>query len=220
VDQCLDTAVRQWQTVVAQPAQPYLGYLSRSTPVMVQESKILRILELVELCLLTGHMMPCKKLFVILLKVQGTAFDKFKTLYNPLIPRLRELLRTKGIDICSSPFADLLQLLIGSYLRDVLGARSCNVNPAIRTIGCGCADCNQVNAFLASSSASQQMFRYPQARRTHVERHLSAVSDLVTFQTVRRGSPHGISVTKRPEIVAVGFSRCTSKNIPKNHWGR
>ena len=208
VDQCLNVAVLQWQTVVAQPAQPYGYHLARSA-VMSQESKILRILELVELCALTGHMTPCKNLFVILLKVQGAAFDKFKTLYSPLIPRLRELLRTKGIDICSSPFADLLQLLAGSYLRDVLGAKSSKVNTAIRKIGCGCADCNQVDAFLTSSSAREQTFRYAQARRTHVERRLSAASDLVTFQTIRRGSPHGVSVTKRPEIVAA--SQWTSR---------
>jgi hypothetical protein len=202
MDQCLNAAVLQWQTVVAQPAQPRYGYYPHSTPGMTQESKILRILELVELSLLTGHMTPCKKLFVMLLKVQGAVVDKFKTLYDPLIPRLRELLRTKGIDICSSPFADLLQLLIGSYLRDVLGAKSCNVNTAIRKIGCGCADCNQVDTFLASSSAAEQTFRYAQARRTHVERQLSAASDLVTYQTIRRGSPYGVLVTKRPEVVA------------------
>ena len=202
VDQCLDAAVLQWQTVVAQPAQSRYGFLAQPTPGMPQESKILRILELVELCALTGHMTPCKNLFIILLKIQGAAFDKFKTLYSPLIPRLRELLRTKGIDISSSPFADLLQLLIGSYLRDVFGAKSSKVNASIRKVGCGCADCNQVDAFLTTSSATEQMFRYPQARRSHVERRLSAASDLVTFQTIRRGSPYGVSVTKRTEIVA------------------
>ena len=87
-------------------------------------------------------------------------------------------------------------------MRDVLGTKSQNTNAAIRKIGCGCVDCNQINGFLASGSSTEQTFRYPQARRTHLERYLSAASDLVTFQTIRSGSPHGIKVTKRPEVVA------------------
>jgi hypothetical protein len=200
-DQCLNTAVLQWQTVVAQPAQPCYGSL-HSTPAMTEESKIQRILELVELSLLTENLMPCKALFVMLLKVPGAPFDRFQTLYDPLIPRLKQLLRAKGTDVCSSPFAELLHLLIGTYLRDILGSKSCNVNTAIRKVGCGCAECNPVDAFLTSSSATEQLFRYVQARRTHVERQLSAASDLVKFETIRRGSPYGVLVTKRPEVVA------------------
>jgi len=166
---------------------------------MRQESRITRTLELTELCILTDHTTPLGTLFVFFLKVQGAAVAKFKSLF---IPRLRELLRTKSIDICSSPFGGLLQLLVGYYLREILGAKSRDVNAGIRKIGCGCADCKQVDTFLASNTAAEQTFRYAQARRTHVERQLSAASDLVTFQTIRRGSPHGVSVTKRPEVVA------------------
>lgn len=196
VDQCLNTSAMQWESVVAQPAA--YPYHRNPSP---QESKITRVLDLVEACLLTSCMAPCKKLFVLLLKIQGATDQKFQTLYNPLIPRLREVLRIKNIDICSSPFADLLQLFVGTYLRDVLGAQPRNIRTKIRKIGCGCGDCNPVDNFM-SSSTSSQLFRYPQVRRTHVERQLSAARDLVYFQTIRSGSPHGIQVIKRPEIVA------------------
>jgi hypothetical protein len=137
----------------------------------------------------------------MILKVSGAASERFKSLYTPLIPRLRDLLRKENVSICSPPFAELLQLLIGNYLHDVLGAKPRKLTAKIRKIGCGCNDCQEVDRFLTSSTTAQQVFRYAQARRLHVERQLSAAPDLVTFQTIRSGNPHGVMVTKRPEIV-------------------
>jgi hypothetical protein len=198
VYQCLNTPVMQWDCVVAQPAA-HAYYDNRSQP---QQSRITRVIDLVEVSHPTGHMAPCKKLFVLLFKIQGPTEQKFQTLYSPLIPPLRGLLRTKNVDLCSSPFSDLLQLFVGTYLRDILGAQPRNIRTKARKIGCGCGDCNAVNNFLSSTTSMQQIFRYAQTRRVHVERHLSAASDLVTFLTIRSGSPHGIQVTKRPKIVA------------------
>jgi hypothetical protein len=196
LQQCLDIAVVQWESLVPKPT----GYRAVSHPTQPSShQKTNRVVELVDLCLLAGHMTPCRKLFALLLKAQGAISEKFKSLYSPLIPRLRELLHAKRTDICSSPFVDLMQLLIASYLRDVLGAKP-RFRAKVRKIGCGCADCNEVNLFLRSS-AVQQTFRYPQARRTHVERHLTAAADLVEFETIRRGSPHRLAVTKRPDVV-------------------
>lgn len=198
LDQCLNTAVFQWEAVVAQPsAYPY-----HRNPSQSQQSKVSRVIDLIEVCLLTGRMAPCKNLFLLLLKVRGDTSQKFETLYSPLVPRMRELLSTKNVDMFSPPFSDLLQLLVGTYLRDVLGASPRNIRTKVRKIGCGCGDCNMVDNFLSSSTSAQQLFRYAQIRRTHVERQLSSASDLVSFQTIRSGSPYGIQVTKRPEIVA------------------
>jgi hypothetical protein len=120
LQQCLDIAVIQWESVVLKPA----GYSTVSHPEQLSSHKrINRAVELVDLCLLTGHLTPCKKLFALFLKVQGAISEKFKSLYEPFIPRLREVLHAKRTSICSSPFVELMRLLIASYLRDVLGAK-------------------------------------------------------------------------------------------------
>jgi hypothetical protein len=184
VQQCLLASVVQWET----------GGLSK-------EDRISRVLQLVEICLMTRCMEPCRKLFVLVLKAPGDASDKFRTLYSPLIPRLRDLLCSKEIDICSSPFSDLLQLLIGSFLRDILGPKPRDVN--MRNIGCGCGDCNLVDIFLNRNTSTKETFRYAKARRLHVEERLNTASDLISYTTIRRGTPHGVLVTKLPEVVTV-----------------
>ena len=199
---CLNAAVRQWDSVVAQPqashSYPYLG----RQPSQPSTSKISRIVQLVDLCLSTGKLKSCGILLVLVVKSQADLSTKFKTLFTPLIPELRQLLTRKAIDISSSPFGDFFRVVIGAYLQHILGAKPRhNRAPKIRKIGCGCGDCRAINNFLLSA-ASQQTFRAPQSRRTHIEGHLRVASDLLTYTTIRSGSPHGLHVTKNQEIVA------------------
>lgn len=146
-------------------------------------------------------MAPCRKLFVILLKIPGTAGEKFESLYGRLIPPLRELLSSKNIDICSPPFIDLFQILVATYLRDVLGSNP-STRPNIRKIGCKCTDCKSVDAFLLKPNLTET-FRYAQKRRTHVESKLKTIADLVTSELIRDKSPHGLVVTKLPDFMAM-----------------
>lgn len=200
IDLCLDAAVKQWDTVVAVP-QPYYG---RHAITPTQQDKIKRIVELVELCILTARMSPCKELFVLLLKSPAGASmaNKFQTLWSPLIPSLQAQLLKSKIEIYSSPFVDLIQLVIGSYLRDVLGSKPRSAHPHIRNIGCGCIDCtNMIESFMTSAQTTQT-HRIVKARRLHIESRLRTAPDLVSFVTVTTGSPHGVNMTKRPNVVA------------------
>lgn len=156
--------------------------------------------DIIEACLLTSCMAPCRKLFVILLKIPGSAGEKFENLYGRLIPPLRELLSSKNIDICSPPFIDLFQILVAMYLRDVLGSKP-STRPNIRKIGCKCADCKSVDAFLLKPNLTET-FRYAQKRRTHVESKLDTITDLVTSEVIRDKNPHGLVVTKLPDFMA------------------
>jgi len=58
----------------------------------VQSSKIERIIELLDLCLLTGRSLHCKGILSSVLKSTGTIESKFTVLYSPLLARLPELL--------------------------------------------------------------------------------------------------------------------------------
>ncbi|KAF8067731.1 hypothetical protein FPV67DRAFT_1153315 [Lyophyllum atratum] len=209
--QLLNILVAQWESVVAEPNLGYhgpnLGYYGRYPPgpqrpqAVTQEPKIKRIIEIIDLCLLTGHVSSCSNLFLRLLKVQDSAADKFQRLYTPLVSRLRDFMRAKGVPLTSSPFSDFLQLIVASYLRDVLGAPGYSPNTYIRKIGCGCKDCASLDSFL-TSTVPQQTFRLVQARRSHLEKRLDTARDLATYTTIRIGSPHGLQVTKVPDVVA------------------
>ncbi|EDR06759.1 uncharacterized protein LACBIDRAFT_328485 [Laccaria bicolor S238N-H82] len=194
IEQCLEAAIPQWEAVVSQPGYPYYGQSQPDT------RKIDRIAELVELCILTSYMGPCAKLFVLVLRCKGDSTSKFQKIYIPLIPRLRELLVKTKSDICTSPFLDLMQLFIATYLRDMLGTKTRNNRSQLRKVGCGCEDCNSLDSFMLLDAA-EHTFRLAQYRRSHLETRLTNARDLCTYVTVRSGTPHQLVVKKHKEIV-------------------
>ncbi|KAJ3889322.1 hypothetical protein GG344DRAFT_78922 [Lentinula edodes] len=199
IERCLFIIVTNWEHGLTDPvrARAY-PYYQAPTAVSPSTSTPSRITELVELCFLARFLDPLTRLWSLLAKAKPlTLQENFQTIYNPLIPQLCQLLMTKNLDISSSPFLELIQVVLGSYLRFVLGARP-NPNALVpaRKLGCGCSDCQVLDNFLMSKSL-EQTFRLVQARRTHLERQLYSGRDLVSFTTIRSGSPHGlVSQTK------------------------
>ena len=202
---CLSAAVKQWNSVVAQPRPlyPYAAYGNIHLP---SQLRITRIAKLVELCITTGHLAPCERLFVLIIKSkeENDLLTKFQKLFCPLIAELKKLLPNRGIDITSPPFGEFFRVLIGSYLQGILGTKGRHIRTAaITRIGCGCPPCVDMDQFMTSASVEYD-FRYKQLQRNHLEQRLnaSAARELVTFRTIRHGSPYGLVVTKKPEVVA------------------
>jgi len=50
---------------------------------------------------------------------------------------------------------------------------------------------------------ASSLFRLPVARKSHVEKRVQKIADLVSYTIVTTGRPH-IQISKSPEIVAVG----------------
>ena len=194
--QCLNAAIRQWDSQSALPAYAFL--VANGT----DNSTISRILQLVGLCITTGDMAACRRLILVIVRSKTDPAIRFQSLYKPLIPQLRQLLEKHHIDLCSSPFGDFMRILIGLHLNAVLGPKPRQSAVKIRKVGCGCYECNHLDTFLLSNTVTAQ---YPlrQDRRTHLERQALRALDLVTFHTVRSGSPHTLVVTKKPEVAAV-----------------
>jgi hypothetical protein len=203
LERCINAVIMQWNSVVAQPRQtyPYSTYGNQPS-----QSRITRLTKLVELCIITGHLVPCDRLFVLVIKnnEDNPLSAKFQKLYNPLIIELKKLLSNHGIDITSAPFGLFFRLLVGSYLQGILGTKGRHIQvPTVRKIGCGCVPCAHLDRFMTSMTA-EYIFRYNQTQRQHLENRLnsSAGRELVTYKTIRSGSPHGLVVTKKPEVVA------------------
>lgn len=199
VQRCLSAAIKQWDSPAGQPRGH--GYYGGIQP-LSSNYKISRITQLAELCLSTKQLEHCEHLLTSVLNSAGSFSTKLTGLYTPLISELRQMLVQKSIDISAYPFSGFLRCIIGTYLEKILGAKAQNARvPNMRKIGCGCRACESVNVFLCST-LNQQTFRLIKKERDHIEQYLRPASDLVTYATVRTGSPQGLAVTKNPEIMA------------------
>jgi hypothetical protein len=117
---CLNAAVRQWDSVAAQSrSYPCYGYNSLE----LSSSKISRIIQLADFCVLTGHLKSGKSLLALVINSQGDLPTKFRTLYTPLISELRQALTRKEVDMSSYPFGEFFRIIIGTYLQHILGGK-------------------------------------------------------------------------------------------------
>ena len=198
LDSCLEAAAAQWGGTT--PTKPvYNSHTKTST--IPPHTGIPLIIDFVKVCITTGRMQPCRILFHRVLKSEGEIKQKFRTLFTPMIKPLRELLNKEGVELTSGPFHDLFHLLIGSYLQNVLGAKPRLIaRTKLRKIGCGCADCGNVDTFLFSTQLAELTLRLVKARRVHVESRLNTASDLLKYQVIH-GSPHRLHITKTAETV-------------------
>jgi len=214
IKECLEFAALQWSDApmpYMAPSHFYYGTQNTNAQAQSYTVKINRIVEIVELAVHSEQMDVCRTLFADILRSPGTSGIKVTTLYSPLIPRLRTLLTKLNQDICSPPFVDLMQVILATYLKDVLGSRGA-FNCLLRKIGCGCVDCQPLDKFMLDPDASTVTFRMAQHRRHHLESRISSATDLCTAQTIRSGSPHGLVVTKRREIVLASSWNARQKN--------
>ncbi|KAG6834600.1 hypothetical protein H0H93_008669, partial [Arthromyces matolae] len=127
IETLLTAAAAQWDSAVTYS----YSYWARA-----ESAKVQRIISIIESCLLTGHMKTCNQLLISIIKIPGTPTQKFETLYTPLVPPLRTLMNSKKIDLCTSPFSQLLQFFVGSYLQGILGTLPPPSQAKLRKIGC------------------------------------------------------------------------------------
>ncbi|TFK65122.1 hypothetical protein BDN72DRAFT_824875 [Pluteus cervinus] len=204
---CLDIATSSWVAEnalanVQPPAPTYNGRFGYYTAAQViQDTKASTAIQLIELCLSLDRATSCLTILDSLSKVGGDSKTKFQVLFKPCIQDLRRILPKYSLSINISPYREFAQHVIGLYLRDILGTKGQFLPSNIRKLGCGCHDCRALDAFLLSSE-SQYRFSRAQNMRTHLESRLRQAPDLVTFSTIRSGSPHTLLIQKKPEVIA------------------
>lgn len=134
----------------------------------------------------------------------------FSTVYTPLIPRLKATVQKHGRRVTEEPFVSFLKTILFTYLSNILGSSKefKSLNRSVKCSPGGCNDCAPVERWVNDLNGSKEYhFKAGQSRRSHLERLLSAHSDLVTMRTVYSGNPHTLVVTKKVEML----ERCTWK---------
>ncbi|TEB31952.1 hypothetical protein FA13DRAFT_1791245 [Coprinellus micaceus] len=170
------------------------GETSPSNPT-APNRKMNRVCEFVDLCLMVGDLAPCVTLFDRILGDSAAKDDRsidetFGVVFVPLIPQLKATLSKHNVPITSHSRPKTPKTIIP-------------VLPT-RTAGCrACTECKQLSAFINNPKASIP-FCASLATRKHVESEIvrAKISDIVTTETVKDGSPHTLLVTKRAEPLA------------------
>ncbi|KAJ3785982.1 hypothetical protein GGU10DRAFT_268129 [Lentinula aff. detonsa] len=200
ITRCLFIIITNWEHGLTAPVQSrYYPYHQSPSDTSLPS----RITELAHLCVCARFLDPLTKLWRMLAKAKPlTVQENFRIIYSPLIPQLRQLLKSQKLDLASPPFLEFIQVVLGSYLRFVLGPRPdpTALMPA-RKLGCGCLDCEELDKFLMSTSLVQTFWRV-QKIRTHLERQMNSGRDIVTYSTIRSGSPHGLVVKRNQQAAA------------------
>ncbi|KAF8844491.1 hypothetical protein BDN67DRAFT_962852 [Paxillus ammoniavirescens] len=195
----LQMAFSQWKSV-------YQQYGSRQSST--------KMIDLISSCLDIGRVDLISDLLSDIAKEgRNSSPNVLTSTILPLLVDLRSNLTRRTINICSPPFVNFFRLAVGLYMRDVLGPKPDMSNVLqLRKVGCGCADCSSLDAFLSSRTTRQHTFRMGQGRRGHLGNLLRQLGNMVTMQTIYSGSPHGLSVTKAADSVIAASWKMKQSN--------
>lgn len=171
----------------------------------------------------TSSLLPCRLLLANVLKDATPVADKFRDIYTPLLTRLKATLPKYGRDLTLNPFKDVVRGLTGLYMDKFMGTKDEPfLHPSIKKVGCGnggnttnagrtgfgvggvgCYECRGVDQWLVNpKGAREYQLRANEPIRRHVESQLGARggSEFLTWTTIRTGSPHTLSITKKDEV--------------------
>lgn len=122
---------------------------------------------------------------------------EFHALWLPFLRCLIPILASNTIPLTTPYCQQLFSALLKAYLDRYVGHKPAKdrslVRPAVR---CRCADCNSLNAFLASRTERVGFFAVNKQRRAHLHQQLDSCKVDCTHETRRSGSPQTLVVTK------------------------
>ncbi|EAU82072.2 hypothetical protein CC1G_09674 [Coprinopsis cinerea okayama7 len=202
IKKCLEEGAPQWTQ--AEPkginGQPYENRQAGA--------QVHRAIKVVEIGLKTKITQPGIAILNEILKgavPSDKTPDQFTWVYAPLIIGLKETLKKFNMDFSTPPFSDLVRYLVRFYLSAVLGGKPATGVINLRKVGCGCQQCQQIDQFIMDSSSARSniQFKAHLSVRSHLESRIARAPDLFTYQTIRYGSPHTLSIDKSPAIVAL-----------------
>ncbi|RXW16751.1 hypothetical protein EST38_g9105 [Candolleomyces aberdarensis] len=167
-----------------------------------------RVCELVELCFTIQGLSLLADVLNAVYRVKkdlGVA-ERVKEVYMPLVPRLVSVLQRNSLNVRVSdePFKSFFKTVFSQYLAHVLGSKAGVPGLPRKDISCGCEHCKVLDTFI-NDMTPETRFKLLVAQRNHLEERLRLgnVADRVTHQTDKRGQPHTLVISKRPEILAL-----------------
>ncbi|KAJ7651872.1 hypothetical protein B0H17DRAFT_1186547 [Mycena rosella] len=161
-----------------------------------------RLSEIIDLCLTTRRLDMCRRvLFITVPRDQSS--DWVADILSPLyVPPLRRVLHEHELEVYHKPFNDFFRAVIGCYLHHVLGAFSGGERKVCGT----CTGCTALDDFLLSPKLTQAHFVGEKAQTNHLQTHLMAAADVVSYYCISDAAVVGgnvLIVSKRESSEAV-----------------
>ncbi|KAF5313896.1 hypothetical protein D9619_013003 [Psilocybe cf. subviscida] len=159
--QCVSAAAPQWEWSIRIDS----AWTWRENELVTTENATTkRICEIVVVCYTIDHLQPCINLFNSLCQYEPDTY---------ITGRLRQIhLRTTLAGLSKpfnvEPFTSFYKNSIFLYLARVLGGKPTMPFLPSNAVGCGCADCTQLDTFLRGSEVVTS-FKATHLRRSHVE---------------------------------------------------
>ncbi|KAJ2934369.1 hypothetical protein H1R20_g2718, partial [Candolleomyces eurysporus] len=197
----LEQVIRECLSIAVQYCSPY-GASSCSSLDWVRE--------MVELCFTVGDIHPCVTLLTNVLRSSAhlKVEDRFKKVYEPLIPTFRDTLRAHGHNVALEPFRSFFQNIISTYLASILGDKRSIISAFERTLKCQCKDCRELERWLNNpTSPVEYHLRAKGPKRSHLEDSIrSCAKDLLSYETMQGPPPYTLVVKKQPKaLTRVGW---------------
>ena len=177
------------------PEADYGRYIAFTFPRREPLQDHIRIIELLDLMVLTRRTKNSDRLITLVSNLQNVPVEKYQKLIMSLTPDLK--VRYRKYSKSDFPILDaFLGALVERWLQDFLGACPKKPEPFTKKLYCGCEDCTKVNRFLQSSAVTET-FWAAQKKRSHMERNIvGSLSEDVVWTTITGRSPYGLQVTK------------------------
>lgn len=205
--------IQQWELTLSTPIEQLSASLGAAQAQTLSSSANMvadRVCELIELCVTIQDLSLIANVINAFYRVKSHlgVVERLKEIYMPIVPRLVAVLQKVNVNlqvrVSDEPFKSFFKTAFSQYLTHVLGSKSAVPRLAPKTIGCGCEHCTVLETFI-NNTTSEARFKLLVAQRNHLEERLRLgnVADRVTYQTDKRGQPHTLVISKRPEFLAV-----------------
>ena len=112
-------------------------------------------------------------------------------------PAVSKKLTDRGIALDAAPYQALSSGIIRHFVDRWVGPEPVNDGNLVRdTVSCGCGDCEDLNAFLASPTRGEGFFSMKESRRKHLYWKLTGGGIDCSTDTERGSVPYTLVVTK------------------------
>jgi hypothetical protein len=161
-----------------------------------------KALDLIVLCLRTGHLNLTEQIFARLLDKSLLTANYIQKFLVPFLPEFRKCLQKENIAITSDPFRSIFKLVVLCWSEKVLGQKpgdqAIAQRASLQTLASHCHDCREVFLFLAQGTSKTRSWeRIGAPRRKHLEQRLAMNASWAASWNMIRSTPQGITV--RPQ---------------------
>ncbi|RXW22517.1 hypothetical protein EST38_g3330 [Candolleomyces aberdarensis] len=160
--------------------------------------------QFVELCIAWNARDLCRYGLAAFARMEDPARmpRRLRNFYTGFVPALKEKIFRQGLRWTSELFGSFFRTLISAYLVQVLGSKESPPKlPPMPPIGCGCEDCNNLDAFMNDNRPTYHYRHYDKWKK-HLKKRITSDRDIcLDFSTLSEKGALQIRLTKYSQLL-------------------